>query len=62
MPAGVAGRRFPRPWSVEETDACFIVRDSNGQHSLMPISRMSREGARRPICSHAMRPGALPST
>src|SRR5271155_3425833 len=31
MPAGVAGRRFPRPWSVEETDACFIVRDSSGQ-------------------------------
>ena len=27
MPA----RRFPPPWSVEETDACFIVRDANGQ-------------------------------
>ena len=25
-------RRFPPPWSVEEyNDACFIVRDSNGQ-------------------------------
>ena len=24
-------RRFPPPWSVEETAACFIVRDSNGQ-------------------------------
>jgi hypothetical protein len=24
-------RRFPPPWSVEETDACFIVRDGNGQ-------------------------------
>jgi hypothetical protein len=24
-------RRFPSPWSVEETDACFIVRDHNGQ-------------------------------
>jgi hypothetical protein len=23
-------RRFPPPWSVEETDACFIVRDANG--------------------------------
>ena len=22
---------FPPPWSVEETDACFIVRDGNGQ-------------------------------
>jgi hypothetical protein len=24
-------RRFPQPWRVEETDACFIVRDSNGK-------------------------------
>jgi hypothetical protein len=24
-------RRFPPPWSVEETEACFIVMDSVGQ-------------------------------
>ena len=24
-------RRFPPPWSVEETEACFIARDANGQ-------------------------------
>ena len=24
-------RRFPPPWFAEETDACFIVRDHNGQ-------------------------------
>jgi hypothetical protein len=24
-------RRLPPPWSVEETDACLIVRDHNGQ-------------------------------
>jgi hypothetical protein len=24
-------RRFPPHWSVGETDACFIVRDKNGQ-------------------------------
>ena len=24
-------RRFPPPWTVEETSACFIVRDSTGQ-------------------------------
>jgi hypothetical protein len=24
-------RRFPPPWSAEETDACFIVRDHKGQ-------------------------------
>jgi hypothetical protein len=23
--------RFPPPWSVEETDACFIVKDGSGQ-------------------------------
>ena len=27
MPQG----RFPPPWSAEETDACYIVRDANGQ-------------------------------
>jgi hypothetical protein len=27
MPA----RRFPPPWSAEEQDACFVVRDHNGQ-------------------------------
>jgi len=24
-------RRFPPPWSVEELDACFVVRDNGGQ-------------------------------
>jgi len=24
-------RRFPPPWSVEELDACFVVRDRSGQ-------------------------------
>jgi hypothetical protein len=24
-------RRFPPPWTAEETDACYIVRDHNGQ-------------------------------
>ena len=24
-------RRFPPPWSIEETAACFIVKDSDGQ-------------------------------
>jgi hypothetical protein len=23
-------RRFPPPWTVEETDACFIIRDHSG--------------------------------
>jgi len=24
-------RRFPPPWSIEELDACFVVRDHSGQ-------------------------------
>ena len=26
-----AARCFPPPWTVEKTDACFIVRDTNRQ-------------------------------
>ena len=24
-------RRFPPPWMIDETDACFIVRDGKGR-------------------------------
>jgi hypothetical protein len=24
-------RHFPPPWSVEERDSCFVVKDANGQ-------------------------------
>jgi hypothetical protein len=24
-------RHFPSPWSVEELDSCFVVKDANGQ-------------------------------
>jgi hypothetical protein len=27
----LSARRFPPPWTAEETEACFIVRDANGQ-------------------------------
>jgi hypothetical protein len=27
----VTTRRFPPPWTVEELDACFVVRDASGQ-------------------------------
>jgi hypothetical protein len=27
----MTARRFPPPWSVEEQDACFVVRDRAGQ-------------------------------
>jgi hypothetical protein len=32
MPPDVKSRRFPPPWTIDEmNDACFIVRDKNGQ-------------------------------
>ena len=39
-------RRFPPPWSVEETDACFIVRDANGQ--ALAYVYFEEEPGRRP--------------
>jgi hypothetical protein len=27
----MSGRGFPSQWTVEDHDACFIVRDANGQ-------------------------------
>jgi hypothetical protein len=41
-------RRFPPPWSAEETEACYIVRDHNGQ--VLACSRMSQDGAQRHTC------------
>ena len=29
--SGRVTRRFPPPWSVEERQSCFIVKDGNGQ-------------------------------
>jgi hypothetical protein len=42
MPA----RRFPPPWSVEEQDACFVVKDSAG-----PVARrIAANIAKLPEC------------
>jgi hypothetical protein len=27
----ITDRRFPPPWTVEEQEECFVVRDHNGQ-------------------------------
>jgi hypothetical protein len=27
----MTARRFPPPWSVEELEACLVVKDSSGQ-------------------------------
>jgi len=41
----MAARRFPPPWTVEETPACFVVRDANGQ-ALSHTAPSIREGAK----------------
>jgi hypothetical protein len=49
--AGVT-RRFPPPWSVDETDACFIVKDRNGQALAYVYSEDDGRAARR---AHVLR-------
>ena len=53
---GMTARRFPPPWSVEETDPklarqCFIVRDVNGQ--ALAYVYFEEEPGWRPSCSRA---------
>jgi hypothetical protein len=48
-------RHFRPPRTVEEQDACFVVRDHNGQALSYFISRMSRADDQRPSCSARMR-------
>jgi hypothetical protein len=38
-------RHFPPPWSVEELDSCFVVKDLNGQ----ALACVFRKGASSPI-------------
>jgi hypothetical protein len=40
-------RRFAPPWTVEETDACFIVRDATGQALAYVYFEGNPPGARR---------------
>ena len=39
-------RRFPPPWTVEDKDAYFIVRDHNGQALAYIYAEDKRTGAR----------------
>ena len=39
-------RRFPPPWTVEDKDAYFIVRDHNGQALSYVYAEDKRTGAR----------------
>jgi hypothetical protein len=40
-----SSRRFPPPWTAEETDACFIVKDHAG-HSLAYVYFEDESGRR----------------
>jgi hypothetical protein len=57
----LAARRFP-PWTAEETEACFIVRDANEQALAYVYCEYEpgRRAAAKPLT--ATRLGASPST
>jgi hypothetical protein len=40
-------RRFPPPWSVDEQEACFIVRDANRQALTLRLFRGEGAAHRR---------------
>ena len=47
-----SARRFPPPWTAEETEPCFIVKDRNSS-----IARTSPADERPASCSRAMKRG-----
>jgi hypothetical protein len=54
-------RYFPPPWSVEELDSCFVVKDANGQ--ALAYMYFEKEPLRRfgvASCSRVTRRSALP--
>jgi hypothetical protein len=56
MIAAIPERRFPPPWSVEDINAAFVVKDSTGQKisyiycgSATSIARINRATLRRQV-------------
>jgi hypothetical protein len=55
-------RHFPPPWSVEELDSCFVVKDANGQAlAYMYFEKERRRQFRRELltCDEAQRIAAV---
>ena len=48
-------RRFPPPWSVEDPDACYIIREANGQALGLRVE--SQNVGRHDAVSHRSRFG-----
>ena len=70
MPAEMTDRRFPPPWTLDEHDECFIVRDANGQalgyfyfgeeqQSPAIDRRLTRDDARRMAVNFARLPDLI---
>jgi hypothetical protein len=54
MPEG----HFPPPWSVEQLDSCFVVKDLNGQAlALAPLLKGAFVGVREGRRGTGMLPG-----
>jgi hypothetical protein len=54
----ITTRRFPPPWSVEELEACFVVRDHNGQQ-LAYVYFEDEPGRRSAATSPPISPNSL---
>ncbi len=63
-------RRFPPPWTIDEREECFIVRDQTGQslgyfyfedepQRQISMKRLSRHDARRMAINFAKLPELL---
>jgi hypothetical protein len=52
----MTARRFPPPWSIEELDSCFVVKDGSGQK--LGYFYFEEEQGRR-SAAQLRRPGAF---